>query len=45
MTISRRNAMLQGCVIGAGVIAANVPGIVAFAQAQPSFAGRCSACH
>ena len=27
--------MLQGCVIGAGVIAANVPGIVAFAQAQP----------
>jgi tyrosinase len=35
MTISRRNVMLQGCVIGAGVMAANVPGIVAFAQAQP----------
>ena len=35
MTISRRNVMLQGCVIGAGVIAANVPGIVALAQAQP----------
>jgi len=35
MTISRRNVLLQGCVIGAGVIAANVPGIVALAQAQP----------
>ena len=35
MTISRRNVMLQGCVIAAVVIAANVPGIVAFAQAQP----------
>jgi tyrosinase len=35
MTISRRNVLLQGCVIGAGVIAANVPGIVALAQPQP----------
>jgi tyrosinase len=33
--MSRRNVLLQGCVIGAGVIATNVPGIVALAQAQP----------
>ena len=35
MTISRRDVLLQGCVIGVGVIAANVPGIVALAQPQP----------
>ena len=35
MTISRRDALLQGCAIGVGVIAANVPGIVALAQPQP----------
>ena len=34
MTVSRRNVLLQGSVIGAGVIAANMPGIVALAQAQ-----------
>ncbi len=34
MTVSRRNILLQGCVIGVGVIAANTPGIVALAQAQ-----------
>src|SRR5258707_4291049 len=35
MTASRRDILLQGCAIGAGVIAANVPGIVALAQAGP----------
>jgi tyrosinase len=35
MTTSRRTVLLQGCVIGAGIIAANVPGIVALAQGQP----------
>src|SRR5215208_4216247 len=35
MTMSRRDMLLQGCVIGAGVIAANTPGIVALAQAGP----------
>src|SRR5712691_10415212 len=35
MTISRRNILLQGCAIGAGVIAANVPGIVALAEGAP----------
>jgi tyrosinase len=35
MTASRREILLQGCAIGAGVIAANVPGIVALAQAGP----------
>jgi tyrosinase len=35
MTLSRRKILLQGCVIGAGVIAANLPGIVALAQAGP----------
>ncbi len=34
MTISRRDVLLQGSVIGAGIIAANVPGMVALAQAQ-----------
>jgi tyrosinase len=33
MSISRRHVLLQGCVIGAGVIAAEMPGIVALAQA------------
>jgi tyrosinase len=35
MAISRRNVLLQGCVIGAGVIAANTPGMVALAQGAP----------
>ncbi|MGH6935989.1 MAG: tyrosinase family protein, partial [Methylocella sp.] len=35
MTISRRNVLLQGCAIGAGVIAAEIPGVVALAQGQP----------
>jgi len=35
MAVSRRHVLLQGCVIGAGVIAAHVPGMVALAQAQP----------
>jgi tyrosinase len=35
MTVSRRKVLLQGCVIGVGVIAANMPGIVALAQPQP----------
>jgi tyrosinase len=35
MTVSRRSVLLQGCVIGAGVIAAHVPGIVALAQGTP----------
>jgi tyrosinase len=34
MTVTRRNVLLQGCVIGAGLIAAETPGIVALAQAQ-----------
>ncbi len=34
MTISRRSVLLQGCAIGAGVIAAQMPGIVALAQGQ-----------
>ena len=34
MTVSRRNVLLQGGVIGAGVIASQIPGIVALAQAQ-----------
>jgi tyrosinase len=34
MTVSRRNVLLQGSVIGAGIIAANMPGVVALAQAQ-----------
>jgi tyrosinase len=34
MTFSRRNVLLEGCMIGAGVIATNVPGVVALAQAQ-----------
>jgi tyrosinase len=35
MTLSRRNVLLQGCAIGAGVIAANMPSIVALAQGRP----------
>ena len=35
MAISRRSVLLQGCVIGAGVIAANMPGMVALAQTAP----------
>ncbi|MGH6822694.1 MAG: tyrosinase family protein [Methylocella sp.] len=35
MTVSRRNVLLQGCAIGAGVIATQIPGVVALAQGQP----------
>jgi tyrosinase len=35
MTVSRRDVLLQGSVIGAGVIAANTAGIEALAQGQP----------
>src|SRR5262245_18644013 len=35
MTISRRKMLLRGCAIGAGLIAANMPGSVALAQAGP----------
>jgi hypothetical protein len=35
MTVSRRNVLLQGCAIGAGVIATQIPGVVALAQRQP----------
>jgi tyrosinase len=35
MDISRRNVLLQGAVVGAGVIASNVSGIEALAQGQP----------
>jgi tyrosinase len=35
MTISRRKVLLQGWAIGAGLIAANMPGSVALAQAGP----------
>jgi tyrosinase len=35
MMISRRNILLQGCAIGAGIIAASVPGVVALAQGAP----------
>jgi len=34
MTASRRDVLLQGCVIGAGVVAANMSGIEALAQTQ-----------
>ena len=34
MTVSRRNVLLQGSVIGAGILAANTSAIVALAQAQ-----------
>jgi hypothetical protein len=44
MTISRTNVMLQGYVIGAGVIATNVPASWPSPKRQ-SFAGRCSGCH
>jgi tyrosinase len=32
MTISRRSVLLQGCAVGAGIIATNMPGMVALAQ-------------
>lgn len=35
MTVSRRSILLQGSVIGAGIIAASTPGMVALAQGQP----------
>ena len=35
MALSRRNVLLQGAVIGAGVIASNVPGMKALAAGQP----------
>ena len=35
MSLSRRNVLLRGCAIGAGVIAANMPSIVALAQGGP----------
>lgn len=35
MTTSRREVLLQGCVIGAGIIAANMTGIQALAQGGP----------
>ena len=34
MTTSRRDVLLQGAVIGAGVIAANMTGMEAWAQAS-----------
>jgi tyrosinase len=34
MTISRRSVLLQGCAVGAGVLATNIPGMVALAQAR-----------
>ncbi len=34
MTISRRKILLHGCAIGAGAIAAQIPGVVALAQGQ-----------
>ena len=35
MAISRRNVLLKGAVIGAGVIASQVPGMKALAAGQP----------
>lgn len=35
MAVSRRSVLLQGGAIGAGVIAASIPGFVALAQAGP----------
>lgn len=35
MTTSRREVLLQGCVIGAGIIAANMTGLEAWAQGAP----------
>ena len=35
MTTSRREVLLRGCVIGAGVIAANLTGLEAWAQGAP----------
>jgi tyrosinase len=34
MSTTRRSVLLQGSVIGAGLIVANIPGVVALAQAQ-----------
>ena len=35
MTTSRRDVLLQGCIIGAGIIAANMTGMQALAQGAP----------
>src|SRR5215831_6272389 len=35
MAISRRDVLLRGSAMGVGIIAANVPGLVAFAQPLP----------
>ena len=35
MAISRRGVLFRGSAIGVGIIAANVPGLVAFAQPLP----------
>jgi tyrosinase len=35
MAVSRRDVLLQGCIIGAGVIAAEMPGMEALAQTPP----------
>jgi tyrosinase len=35
MTTSRRDVLLQGCVVGAGIIAANMTGLEALAQGAP----------
>lgn len=35
MTASRRDVLLQGCIIGAGVIAAELPGMEALGQTPP----------
>jgi tyrosinase len=37
MTTSRREVLLQGCVIGAGIIAANMTGMEALAQGAPKW--------
>jgi hypothetical protein len=34
VTVSRRNALLHGCAVCAGVIATQIPGVVPLAQAQ-----------
>src|SRR4029077_7025821 len=38
MAISRRDVLLRGSAIGVGIIAANVQGLVAFAQPPPPLA-------
>ena len=35
MTTTRRNLLVHGSVIGAGLIVGNLPGIMALAQGQP----------